>query len=275
MTGTLRRPPNVPIAGGGLLLAVSGVAFLYAGAARLTRPSWEAYPLIAGELLIGLGILSWALAERTVRPRGGLVNPQIRQPRAFVRLASGAAIVVGEVIALFVFHIMFSAGLLVLALIWMVVWLPPSRRQLTSGGTITVNRPREEVFTYVSDLENEPRYIPELREAVRLSKGAIGIGTRFRWRTTNFEAVEEIVEYSQPDYFSTRPIGPERVSATMRLDSISGGTRITFSYVDQLSWPRAVIGCGVRIGTLRRNLSRQRLAWFQNLKQILEGNPGA
>jgi hypothetical protein len=38
----------------------------------------------------------------------------------------------------------------------------------------------EEVFDFVADERNEPRYNPRIRRAEKLSPGPIGGGTRFR-----------------------------------------------------------------------------------------------
>jgi hypothetical protein len=47
-------------------------------------------------------------------------------------------------------------------------------------GEILINRPTEEVFDFVADERNEPRYNPKMRLAQRISEGPIGVGTRFR-----------------------------------------------------------------------------------------------
>ena len=52
------------------------------------------------------------------------------------------------------------------------------------AGELVINRPVDEVFHFVADEQNEPRYNPRIRRAEKLSPGPIGRGTRFR-----FEAV--------------------------------------------------------------------------------------
>jgi hypothetical protein len=46
-------------------------------------------------------------------------------------------------------------------------------------GELVIHRPVHEVFDFVADERNEPRY-PRIRRAEKLSPGPIGRGTRFR-----------------------------------------------------------------------------------------------
>ncbi|MGZ6639243.1 MAG: SRPBCC family protein [Solirubrobacteraceae bacterium] len=46
-------------------------------------------------------------------------------------------------------------------------------------GEIIINRPEEEVFDFVADERNEPRYNPRMVRAEKISEGPIGPGTRF------------------------------------------------------------------------------------------------
>lgn len=47
-------------------------------------------------------------------------------------------------------------------------------------GEITIDRPAEQVFDFVSDERNEPRYNPQMLSVEKLSPGPIGPGTQFR-----------------------------------------------------------------------------------------------
>ena len=47
-------------------------------------------------------------------------------------------------------------------------------------GELVINRPIDEVFDFVADERNEPRYNRHIRRAEKLSPGPIGRGTRFR-----------------------------------------------------------------------------------------------
>jgi Polyketide cyclase / dehydrase and lipid transport len=47
-------------------------------------------------------------------------------------------------------------------------------------GAVVIKRPVAEVFDFVADERNEPRYNPGIRRVEKLSPGPIGRGTRFR-----------------------------------------------------------------------------------------------
>jgi hypothetical protein len=47
-------------------------------------------------------------------------------------------------------------------------------------GEIVIDRRPEDVFDFVADEENEPRYNPQMRLAKKLTDGPIGVGTTFR-----------------------------------------------------------------------------------------------
>jgi hypothetical protein len=47
-------------------------------------------------------------------------------------------------------------------------------------GDLVIERPVEEVFDFVADERNEPRFNPRMLRAEKTSPGPIGLGTRFR-----------------------------------------------------------------------------------------------
>ena len=46
------------------------------------------------------------------------------------------------------------------------------------AGDIVIERPVEEVFDFVADERNEPRFNPRILRAEKISPGPIGFGTR-------------------------------------------------------------------------------------------------
>ncbi len=47
-------------------------------------------------------------------------------------------------------------------------------------GEIIIHRPVEEVFDFVADERNEPRYNRRMLHAEKISEGPVGPGTRFQ-----------------------------------------------------------------------------------------------
>jgi carbon monoxide dehydrogenase subunit G len=50
---------------------------------------------------------------------------------------------------------------------------------IRAGGSIRVDRPVEEVFDFVADLDNEPRFNPDASNIRKTSDGPIGLGTTY------------------------------------------------------------------------------------------------
>jgi hypothetical protein len=69
-------------------------------------------------------------------------------------------------------------------------------------GEILIEWPVDEVFDFVADARNEPRYNPQILRAEKLSPGPIGLGTRFRDEIRSMgrpaEITIEIIGYERP-----------------------------------------------------------------------------
>lgn len=69
-------------------------------------------------------------------------------------------------------------------------------------GDILIERPIEEVFDFVADERNEPRYNPQMTKAQKITPGPIGPGTRFEsvmtGRGVTAEMTIEFIEFERP-----------------------------------------------------------------------------
>ena len=97
--------------------------------------------------------------------------------------------------------------------------------------TVVIHRPIEEVFAFVSDLENAPLWQPELLEVRRTTEGALGIGTKFasirKFMGRKVEAIAEFVAFranSQVVFRSTS--GPVPFDTSYLVESTAEGTRL-------------------------------------------------
>ena len=61
------------------------------------------------------------------------------------------------------------------------------------AGEIVIDRAPDEVFDFVADERNEPRFNPRMLRAEQVSEGPIGLGTRFR-----AEAAYAAVRFRRP-----------------------------------------------------------------------------
>ncbi len=89
-------------------------------------------------------------------------------------------------------------------------------------GDIVIGRPVEEVFDFVADEQNEPRYNPRLLYARQATPGAIGVGTRFDAATMMMgRAVPMTIKITGFDR-------PQRLASSTRLASMDVDGTLTF-----------------------------------------------
>ena len=130
--------------------------------------------------------------------------------------------------------------------------------------------PVEDVFDFVAEERNEPRYNPQMRDAEQISEGPIGVGTRFRTELeTMGRTMPMIVEFT--GYERPRRLGSVTRSSMMETDgaltfeSVPGGTRMCWSWEVR---PRGVLKLmAPLVGAIGR---RQEQGIWGNLKRLLE-----
>jgi hypothetical protein len=137
-------------------------------------------------------------------------------------------------------------------------------------GEIIIERPVEEVFDFVADERNEPRYNPRMLRAEKLTAGPIGAGTRFRaemkGRRRPVEMTVEFTEYERPRRLSLRAhLSPMEIRGGLTFEPVPEGTRMRWEWALE---PRGVLKVLspliVRIGR------RQEQTIWSDLKELLE-----
>ena len=64
-------------------------------------------------------------------------------------------------------------------------------------GELVIKRPVDEVFDFVADERNEPRYNPRMASVELVSTGPIGVGSRFRATNRSIgRTVEIVIEFT-------------------------------------------------------------------------------
>src|SRR2546421_298556 len=104
---------------------------------------------------------------------------------------------------------------------------------ITTRVSVQINRPVEEVFAFVADPANFPRWAGALvKESRQTSPGAVGIGTTFRQVNMlmgrRFVSEMRVVAYEPPrryEYATTS--GPIRFAGHYSFASAGDGTRFT------------------------------------------------
>jgi uncharacterized protein YndB with AHSA1/START domain len=139
--------------------------------------------------------------------------------------------------------------------------------------SVVINRPVEQVFAFVSDLENDPQWTPGATMR-RTSPGPVGVGTTFqqhdRFLGRRMDLSLEVTDYEPP-----HKIGLKTTSGPLSF----GGTRM-FEPVDDAATRVTFVGDGHAPGVLKlaepllavvgeRRLRTQ----LSNLKHLLEAQP--
>ena len=137
-------------------------------------------------------------------------------------------------------------------------------------GEIVIDRPTEEVFDFVANGENEPRYNSRMRVAKKMTKGPIGVGTSFR---------QEIAGRRKIVPMTTEFRGFDRPHLLTEVSTWTGGTStggLTFEPVNGstlMRWSWDVQSQGVLrfMGPVVAVIGRrqERRIWT-GLKQLLE-----
>jgi len=104
--------------------------------------------------------------------------------------------------------------------------------------SIVINRPLEEVFVFLSNLENNMKWRSGMIKAEKISEGPIGVGTTYRvinnffGRRAEGEAV--VTEYELNWKYATMNKSGLRIKTQRMFEPVEGGTRVTFSVETQL-----------------------------------------
>jgi uncharacterized membrane protein len=102
---------------------------------------------------------------------------------------------------------------------------------ITIERTITIHRPVDEVFAYLSDVEHGPQYISGQREAHKTSAGPMGIGTTFA-TTSRFlrrTGTNEVTEYEPNRRLAWKATSGARATTTWALEPSGPSARVTFT----------------------------------------------
>ena len=135
-----------------------------------------------------------------------------------------------------------------------------------------VERPVDEVFAFVADMENEPQWHTDIVEAERLTEGEVGEGTNFRVQfrpqpMSPSEGKIEIVEF-QPDrrIVSRSDMGNMKPELTHVFEEVDGGTRVTRRIQIETSGLMTLMSPLMKVMVRRRNAD-----FLENLKRLFEG----
>jgi uncharacterized protein YndB with AHSA1/START domain len=139
--------------------------------------------------------------------------------------------------------------------------------------SITINRPVEDVFAFVTDVTNDPAWHTDVLEARKASEGPIGLGTiwhsRFKPAMGISEGDMEVVTFEPSRKQVMRgDVGPMHPTLTYLFEPTDGGTKFTRQvHIDISGWMKIM---SPMMGMVTRMRNKGFLA---NLKRVLEEKP--
>lgn len=138
--------------------------------------------------------------------------------------------------------------------------------------TIRIDRPVDEVYAYLSDLEHTPEWNWAITETVKATPGPIGVGTRYRQtRSVPQPATEmlEITALKANRHIEVRgTLARFPASLTYRLDRRIGGTELTNTVDLEANGPLRLIESA--LGSRIKRAVADNLSQLKNLLEARE-----
>jgi polyketide cyclase/dehydrase/lipid transport protein len=138
-------------------------------------------------------------------------------------------------------------------------------------GEIIIDRQAGEVFDFVADQRNEPKYNPDLLRSDKVTDGPIGVGTRFAAVHTSVghpvDMIVEVTGYDRPRRFASRTtMAWTEIRGELTFDAAGAGTRMRWAWdVQPKGLSRLLTPVVSIVGR------RQEQAVWTGLKRHLEG----
>ena len=137
--------------------------------------------------------------------------------------------------------------------------------------SIVINRPLEEVFVFLSNLENNLKWRSGMIKAEKISEGPVGVGTTYRLINSLFgrwvEGEAVVIEYELNRKYATMNKSGLPIKTQRMFEPAEGGTKVTFSVETELG------GFFKLVEPLMAKIGKRRLtADAIKVKNIIESN---
>ena len=138
----------------------------------------------------------------------------------------------------------------------------------SAENSVVINKPVSEVFAFVADHENDPRWRPGVND-IKHASGE-GVGTVYRQGMKGpfgrrIPADFEVTAYEPDSHMAFRTLGgPVRPEGVFRFEETDGGTRLTFSLTADLR------GAQKLMAPMVGRSMRSEVGALENLKRVLE-----
>ncbi len=138
--------------------------------------------------------------------------------------------------------------------------------------SVVINRPVEEVFEFMNNIENEKLYRTDLLESEQISEGPIGVGTTTR-EVTQFlgrkiETTAEVTEYVKNKVVASKSTsGPIPFKFRTSFEPVEEGTKVTMEFEGEIGgFFKMAESLVIKMGM--KQIEKD----FNTLKEMLEGD---
>ena len=147
---------------------------------------------------------------------------------------------------------------------------------MKASASVVIDRPIEEVFAFVADVENADRWVNGVTEPRRTSEGEFGVGatfaSKYTWGNKTHDITYVVTAHDPPTRHAVKSTsGPFPFEGAIDLEAVAGGTWVT-NTIDAGTDSIATSVIFALFGPLLRMSMRKRLrAELAGLKATLEG----
>jgi len=138
--------------------------------------------------------------------------------------------------------------------------------------SVMIDRSSAEVWKFMTDLSNFPKWNPDVLEARQTSEAPLGVGTTLFVRSPRTALNARVIEYEKNRKFSFESTsGPiQGTTTTFGMETIEGKTRLT-RVIDL-----RLIGFYKLIGPIAARRARRKVsAQLGNIRRLLESEAGS
>jgi carbon monoxide dehydrogenase subunit G len=140
---------------------------------------------------------------------------------------------------------------------------------VTFEKSVFINRPQQEVFDFVMDLNNDAKWQSSIEAVEQISAETNGVGSTWRYKVKflgrEIEADTEVTSFDPPNQASVKSSGMVPFENTYTFETMDNGTQLTFN-------GQAEVGGFFKLaeGMIKKQFKKQMDADAVTLKKLLE-----